>query len=69
MQNFKVAKNDFSFKATTQKFKLIFYGATSAKATNLPDISLNHFKLTSLADMLAEKFQPKFLVGSLTVNI
>lgn len=69
MQNFKIVKNDFSFKATTHNFKLIFYGATSTNAANLFDIPLNHFKFTSLVDMLAEKFQFEFLVGHLRVSI
>lgn len=69
MQNFKVAKNDLSFKATTHNFKLFFYGATFAEAAYLSDIPLNHFKFTSLADMLAGKFQHEFLVGNLRVNI
>ncbi|CAL5207357.1 unnamed protein product [Lathyrus oleraceus] len=31
IQNFKVAKNDLTFKATTHNFNLIFCGATSAR--------------------------------------
>ncbi|KAI5441728.1 hypothetical protein KIW84_010973 [Lathyrus oleraceus] len=62
MQNFKVANNDFSFKATTHSFKLISYGATSSKVTKFPDIPLNHLKLISLTSIIAERFQPDFLV-------
>lgn len=67
MQNFKVANNDFSFKATTHSFKLISYGATSAKVTNFPDIPLNHLKLISLTSIIAERFQPDFVVGNLII--
>lgn len=69
MQNFNVSKNDFSFKATTHKFKLILCAATFVNAAYLPDIPLNHFRLTSLTNMLVGKFQPEFLTGSLTVDI
>ncbi|XP_050908649.1 uncharacterized protein LOC127122340 [Lathyrus oleraceus] len=65
----KVAKNDFSFKEISHKFKLIFYGISSAKTADLPNISQNHMNLISFDDILAEKFQSEFLVGNLSVEI
>lgn len=67
MQNCEVVNNDFSFKEITNSFKLIFYGATSAKVTDFLDIPLNHLKLISLASIIAWRFQPDFLVGNLIV--
>ncbi|CAL5186037.1 unnamed protein product [Lathyrus oleraceus] len=57
IQNFKVAKNDLTFKAKTHNFKLIFCGATSARASDFPDILLNNFRFTSFEDMLPGKFR------------
>ncbi|CAL5202543.1 unnamed protein product [Lathyrus oleraceus] len=54
IQNFKVTKNDLTFKAITHNFKLVFCGATFARAADFPDIPLNNFRFTNFEDMLAD---------------
>ncbi|XP_050874899.1 uncharacterized protein LOC127078489 [Lathyrus oleraceus] len=56
IQNFKVTKNDLTLKATTHNFKLVFCGATSARAADFLDIPLNNFRFTSFEDMFAGSF-------------
>ncbi|KAI5434722.1 hypothetical protein KIW84_021516 [Lathyrus oleraceus] len=62
MQNFKVAKNDFSFKTITCNFKLIFYGTSSAQNADFPSIPSTHLNLISLIDIFSGKFLPDFFV-------
>ncbi|XP_058767907.1 uncharacterized protein LOC131641620 [Vicia villosa] len=52
MQNFKVGSNDFSFKSTDHKHKLVFCGSTSLKKTENPEIPVNVLNLLSLADIV-----------------
>ncbi|XP_058733725.1 uncharacterized protein LOC131605380 [Vicia villosa] len=64
MQNFKVGSNDFSFKSTDHKHKLVFYGSTSLKKTDNPEIPVNVLNLLSLSDTVDGKFQSNILVGN-----
>ncbi|XP_058776864.1 uncharacterized protein LOC131651213 [Vicia villosa] len=52
MQNFKVGSNDFSFKSTDHKHKLVFCGSTSLKKTDNPEIPVNVLNLLSLSDIV-----------------
>ncbi|XP_058760558.1 uncharacterized protein LOC131633902 [Vicia villosa] len=52
MQNFKVGPNDFSFKSTDHKHKLVFCGSTSLKKTDNPEILVNVLNLLSLDDIV-----------------
>lgn len=65
MQNFKVSKNDFSFKSTSHGYKLVFCGSTSVKRVDLPDIPLNFLNIIGLESIVDEKFQSNILVGIL----
>ncbi|XP_058764028.1 uncharacterized protein LOC131637462 [Vicia villosa] len=65
MQNFKVGSNDFSFKSTDHKHKLVFCGSTSLKKTDNPEIPVNALNLLSLADIVDGKFQSNILVDVL----
>ncbi|KAI5427384.1 hypothetical protein KIW84_032705 [Lathyrus oleraceus] len=62
MQNFKVFNNDFSFKSTTHSFKLVLYGSTSVKKTELPDIPVNHPNILGLASIHESRFQSNMLL-------
>ncbi|XP_058733466.1 uncharacterized protein LOC131605087 [Vicia villosa] len=62
MQNFKVSTNDFSFKATTHAFKLVFCGSTFVKKSELSNIPLNYVKVLDLASIVDGKFQSNLLV-------
>ncbi|XP_058783616.1 uncharacterized protein LOC131658326 [Vicia villosa] len=64
MQNFKVGSNDFSFKSTGHKHKLVFCGSTSVKKTDNPEIPVNFLNLLSLADIVDGKFHANILVGN-----
>lgn len=65
MQNFKVSSNDFSFKSTDHKFKLIFCGSTSVKKVQLADIPLNHLKLIGINAIIEGKYRTNLLYGEL----
>ncbi|XP_058726419.1 uncharacterized protein LOC131597760 [Vicia villosa] len=64
MQNFKIGSNDFSFKSTDHKHKLVFCGSTSVKKKDNPEIPVNVLNLLSLADIVDGKFQSNILVGN-----
>ncbi|CAI8608107.1 unnamed protein product [Vicia faba] len=69
MQNFKVSSNDFSFKSTDHKFKLIFCGSTSVKKVQLSDIPLNHLKLIGINAIIEGKYRKNLLydiIGGVT---
>ncbi|CAI8619110.1 unnamed protein product [Vicia faba] len=69
MQNFKVSSNDFSFKSTDHKFKLIFCGSTSVKKVQLADIPLNHLKLIGINAIIEGKYRTNLLydiIGGVT---
>ena len=65
MQNFKVSTNDFSFKSTDHKFKLIFCGSTSAKKVPLADMPVNHLKLIGIDAIVKGKYRTNVLYGEL----
>ncbi|XP_058776076.1 uncharacterized protein LOC131650380 [Vicia villosa] len=65
MQNFKVGFNDFSFKSTDHKHKLVFCGSTSVKKTENLEIPVNFLNLLSLADIVDGKFHSNILVDVL----
>ena len=65
MQNFKVSTNDFSFKSTDHKFKLIFCGSTSVKPVPLADIPVNYLKLIGIDVILEGKYRTTVLYGEL----
>lgn len=69
MQNFKVDKNDFSFKTTTCNFKLIFYGTSSAQNADFPYIPSTDLNLISLIDIFSGKFLPDFIAGNHILDI
>lgn len=64
MQNFKVSKNDFSFRSTTHCYKLVFCGSTSVKKLDLPEIPVNYVKILSLTSILEGSFESKLLFGT-----
>ncbi|CAI8619740.1 unnamed protein product [Vicia faba] len=69
MQNFKVSSNDFSFKSTDHKFKLIFCGSTSVKKVQLANIPLNHLKLIGINAIIEGKYRTNLLydiIGGVT---
>ncbi|CAI8590568.1 unnamed protein product [Vicia faba] len=69
MQNFKVSSNDFSFKSTDHKFKLIFCGSTSVKKVQLSEIPLNHLKLIGINAIIEGKYRTNLLydiIGGVT---
>ncbi|CAI8610750.1 unnamed protein product [Vicia faba] len=69
MQNFKVSSNDFSFKSTDHKFKLIFCGSTSIKKVQLSEIPLNHLKLIGINAIIEGKYRTNLLydiIGGVT---
>ncbi|XP_058725489.1 uncharacterized protein LOC131596764 [Vicia villosa] len=65
MQNFKVLKNDFSFKSTNHSYKLVLCGSTSVKKTDLPDIPAYYLNLLGLDAIVEGMFQSNVLVDIL----
>ncbi|CAI8612923.1 unnamed protein product [Vicia faba] len=62
MHNFKVFNNDFSFKSFTAGYKLVFYGSTSIKKFEIPDIPVNYLNILDLKDIVEGMFQSNMLV-------
>src|SRR3954470_24687557 len=63
MQNFKVGKNDFSFKSTNHTYKLVFCGSTSVKKTSFPEIPLYYLNILGLDSIVEGKFHSNVWVG------
>ncbi|XP_058726770.1 uncharacterized protein LOC131598158 [Vicia villosa] len=72
MQNFKVSKNDFSFKSTNHSYKLVLCGSTSVKKTDLHDIPAYYLNLLRLDAIVEGRFQSNVLCtlwGQLAVQL
>ncbi|XP_058759184.1 uncharacterized protein LOC131632456 [Vicia villosa] len=65
MHNFKVSKNDFSFKSTNHSYKLVLCGSTSVKKTDLPDIPAYYLNLLRLDAIVEGRFLFNVLVDIL----
>ncbi|XP_058772245.1 uncharacterized protein LOC131646112 [Vicia villosa] len=62
MQNFKVRKNDFSFKSTNHSYKFVFCGSTSVKKTDLSNIPVCFLNILGLDSIVEGRFQSNVLV-------
>ncbi|XP_058772661.1 uncharacterized protein LOC131646709 [Vicia villosa] len=65
MQNFKVSKNDFSFKSTNHSYKLVLCGSTSVKKSDLPDLPAYYLNLLGWDAIVEGRFQSNVLVDIL----